>query len=92
MVPNFKNRAACEGTDTEQWFSKNSGEYSNEPLLFRICKGCPAKSECLSYSLEYRVNGYWAGTTDRKRKELRRQLNIVAKPVLPEWEMGKQNA
>jgi len=22
VVPKFKNRAACEGTDTDQWFSK----------------------------------------------------------------------
>jgi hypothetical protein len=92
VIPKFKNRAACEGTDTDQWFSKDSGEYSNEQLLFRICSGCPAKNECLNYALEYRVTGYWAGTTDRRRKELRRQLGIQAKSVIVEWEMGKQNA
>ena len=92
MVPRFKNRPACEGTDTEQWFTGDSGEYRNEPTLFRICRGCPARSECLDYALEYNVIGYWAGTTDRRRKELRRQLKIVAKPLLPEWELHKRGA
>jgi hypothetical protein len=89
---NFKNSAACEGTDTEQWFSKDSGEYMNERLLFRICQGCPARGECLEYSLHNKVLGYWAGTTERKRKMIRRQLGITAKPVLPEWELNRRGA
>ncbi len=92
MVPRFKNRPACEGTDTEQWFSKDSGEYMNERMLFRICQGCPANNECLDYALNNKVLGYWAGTTERKRKLIRRQLGITAKPVLPEWELNRRGA
>lgn len=81
----FKYRAACEGTDTEQWFTV-SKDYANADLLRRICKGCPARSECLQYALENKVDGFWAGTTYTQRKKIRRQRGIVGKPVLPEWE------
>ena len=65
MIPKFKNKPACEGTDNEMWFPHKQGEYKEQQLLFRICNGCPAKAECLEYALEWNVDGYWAGTTDR---------------------------
>lgn len=78
----FKNRPACEGTDTEMWFP-NRSEYPNKTLLTRICKGCPAKRECLEYSLHNEVEGWWAGTTGYERKRMRKEQGIIPKPVLP---------
>lgn len=92
MLIKFKHRPSCEGTDTEQWFSQNSGEYKNQELLTRICAGCPARQQCLEYALEYSVIGFWAGTTDRRRKELRRKMGIIPKPILPEWELNRRGA
>ena len=85
MLPKFKNRPACEGTDTELWFS-NRSEYANEYLLKKICGKCPAEDECLAYALEYEVLGWWANTTASKREMLRKEQNIIAKPLLPLWE------
>lgn len=82
MIPKFKNAPACEGTNTEMWFSRNS-EYESEYLLKKICGGCPAKRECLAYALEYEVDGWWANTTAKRRKQIRLEQGIIAKPVLP---------
>jgi hypothetical protein len=92
VIPKFKNKPACEGTDTDMWFPYKQGEYKEQQLLFRICNGCLAKAECLEYALEYNVDGYWAGTTDRHRKLIRRQRRQIAKPLLPEWELNRRGA
>jgi hypothetical protein len=87
MLVLFKNRPACEGTDTEMWFTQGSGGYAEKDTLYRICNKCPAKAECLAYALEYEVIGFWGGTTENIRRQIRRERGIIAKPVLPEWEL-----
>lgn len=88
MYPKFKNKPACEGTETDMWFTDTSS-YLQEELLFRICQSCPARDECLQYALEYKVMGYWAGTSEVIRKHLRKRLNIHGKSVIPEWELKR---
>lgn len=88
MVPKFKNKAACEGTDTDMWFQDR--DFSNYRLLRRICNGCPAKRECLDYALYNNVIGFWAGTTMHQRRLLRKQNNIIPIPVIPEWEYRRR--
>ena len=39
--------------------------------------GCPIFDDCLNYALNVKVHGYWAGTTDTMRKELRRFFGIT---------------
>lgn len=82
MAPRFKNRPACEGTDTEMFFAKNA-DYENKPLLRKICDGCPAKRECRDYALEWLVEGWWANTTYMERERIRKERGIIGKPVLP---------
>ena len=86
--PQLTDTPACRGTNTEMWFAEDSEPgYREANLLKRICAGCPVKQECLEYSLHHSVQGYWAGTTPRKRQELRKLLNIVPKPVGLAWEI-----
>lgn len=92
MIPQFKNRPACEGTDTELWFPVGTGDVKDKAMLTRICNGCSAKYECLEYSLKWNVDGFWAGTTARDRTMLRRKRNLIPKPLLPEWELNKRGA
>ena len=92
MILKLKNRPACEGTDTEMWFPGNGKEYTHKEYLIKICGGCPARQECLEYALEYNVDGFWAGTTDHQRKQIRRQKRMIPKPVLPEWEISRRGA
>ena len=92
----FKEQAACIGTDTEAWFTEEiydktgSHSYKNSALLKRICGGCPAKPECLKYALEHDVDGWWANTTDAQRKQMRIELNIIARPLYLDYE-GARN-
>ncbi len=92
MIPRFKNRPACEGTDTDMWFTTGKSDYPNRELLTRICNGCPAKRECLEYALEYNVEGWWAGTTSALRRQIRNHRGITAKPVMPDWEIRARGA
>lgn len=86
--PQWTDTPACRGTNTEMWFAEDSEPgYREANLLKRICADCPVKQQCLEYSLHHSVQGYWAGTTPRKRQELRKMLNIVPKPVGLAWEI-----
>jgi WhiB family redox-sensing transcriptional regulator len=85
VIVRFKNKAACEGTETESWFPEHYNP-EEEKYLKRICNGCEAKSECLVYALEYEVTGIWGGTNAADRRRIRKTKGLIAKPVLPEWE------
>jgi WhiB family transcriptional regulator, redox-sensing transcriptional regulator len=86
--PQWTDTPACRGTNTEMWFAEDSEPgYREANLLKRICADCPVKQQCLEYSLHNSVQGYWAGTTPRRRTELRKLLNIVPKPVGLAWEI-----
>jgi WhiB family redox-sensing transcriptional regulator len=92
MIPRFKNRPACEGTDTNLWFSAKGNDYPERELLARICNGCPARQECLEYALEYDVDGFWAGTLPRQRSAIRRVRGITAKSMIAKWEQQVRGA
>ena len=92
MIPVFKYPAACEGTDTNDWFPVSTSEYADKEILARICAGCQAKTECLEYALEYNVDGWWAGTTAGVRRQIRRYRGMTAKPVMPDWETRARGA
>lgn len=86
--PVWTDTPSCAGTNTEMWFAEDSEPgYREASLLKRICAECPVKQQCLEYSLHHSVQGYWAGTTPRRRTELRKLLNIVPKPVGLAWEI-----
>lgn len=88
----FNNPANCAGTDTEDWFTETT-IYTNKDTLKKICNACEAQDECLQYALEYNVQGYWGGTSEQERIQVRRRLNIIPKPILiSEWNMAKYYA
>lgn len=83
----FKEQAACVGTDTEAWFTEEvydevgSHSYKDVALLKRICAGCPAKAECLDYAMKHDVDGWWANTSKTQRDTIRKQFNIIPRPM-----------
>ena len=69
--------ASCIGLDPELFFLYNNIPQKIEKLLQKTCMNCPVFDDCLDYALKVKVSGYWAGTTDKKREELRKFFNIT---------------
>lgn len=69
--------AACIGLDPELFFPTNNMNPKIERLLKKTCMNCPVFDACLDYALKVKVSGYWAGTTERNRVELRRFFGIT---------------
>ena len=69
--------ANCTSLDPELFFLVNNISPRIEKLLKKTCLDCLIFDDCLNYSLNVKVNGYWAATTEKIRDELRKMLNIV---------------
>ncbi len=81
--------ANCKGLDTEEFFVKDGGTaYENESTIKRICAACEVKTECLNYALSNSVVGYWGGTSEKIRRIMRKEKNIIGKVVTSEG-MGR---
>lgn len=72
------SKANCLGVDPELFFPNGAIAPQTEKTLRRICMSCDVFWECYDYSLNVKVIGFWAGTTDTQRKSLRKELNIDA--------------
>jgi WhiB family redox-sensing transcriptional regulator len=84
-VYDFTTEANCIGIDVDMFFTEEgSSTFKEENFLKRTCTACSVKSECLDYALNHAVLGWWGGTSDVQRKRLRKQLNIIAEPILIE--------
>lgn len=69
--------ASCIGLDPELFFLSNNIPHHVEKLLEKTCMGCPVFDDCIDYALKVKVNGYWAGTTEKVREEMRRFFGIT---------------
>lgn len=62
---NWRSRAACRGTDPEQWLATHPRKAAR---ALAVCQGCPVRQPCLSYALAHPdVVGIWGGTTRQER-------------------------
>jgi WhiB family redox-sensing transcriptional regulator len=74
----FKTEQAnCLGVDPELFFPVGQINATTEKTLNRICMKCEILNDCLNYALNVKVDGYWAGTTEAQRKDLRRFFHIT---------------
>jgi len=80
--------AACIGLDPELFFPTNNMSPKVEDLLKKTCLRCPIFDDCLEYSLKVKVEGWWAGTSEKERVELRRFFHIT--PIRIDEEYKKQ--
>jgi WhiB family redox-sensing transcriptional regulator len=77
--PAWHARAACRDMDTRIFFP--AAGQPVHPDAARACAACPVAAECLDYALTNHIpHGTWAGTTENKRRALRRELP-VAPPI-----------
>ena len=67
-------RAACRDMDTTLFFF-GRGERA-DPAVVAACERCPVRDDCLDWAARHEKFGYWAGTSERTRRQLRRRLRI----------------
>ena len=81
--PRFKNHSSCSSHNPDLWFpQEKSGtrNWTRTPDAIRartICASCPARQECLDYSLKYTgLYGIWAGLDWYERREIQDKQGI----------------
>jgi WhiB family redox-sensing transcriptional regulator len=70
--PSWHERAACRGDGAERFIRGPKAQY--DEALLTLCRDCPVRQECLEAALaDPDLQGLWGGTTERERREIRRQ-------------------
>ena len=67
----WKLKANCLGLDTEMFFPEAG--FNVDLMIKAICNNCEVKKECLDYAIKYDMEGFWAGTGQKKRRQLRQK-------------------
>lgn len=81
----WMDKANCIGSDPEQFFTFGDNTmYENKPMLKRICDNCDVIAECRDYSLRYAVQGWWANTSEKIRRDERQRLRITPIQIVSE--------
>lgn len=73
-LPRFGERAACQGSDPELFFSENVRDIA---AAKSICHSCPLVSNCAEWAIRYEDFGVFGGLSAKERFLLR-----GAKPAL----------
>ena len=82
-VEKYPNTKFLFGPHFSVFPEKNQITEENKQVK-KVCNGCYWKEECLTYALHYKVVGIWGGKTTKERDRIRKQLNIIAKPITNE--------
>jgi WhiB family transcriptional regulator, redox-sensing transcriptional regulator len=71
---NWRDDAACRDADPELFFPIGTAGAALRQIgeAKRICRACPAQTQCLAWALHNRVtDGVWGGTTEDERRAIR---------------------
>jgi WhiB family transcriptional regulator, redox-sensing transcriptional regulator len=63
--------AACRDADPDLFFPIGTAKAAPRQIeeAKRICRSCPAQTQCLAWALDNRVaDGVWGGTTEDERR------------------------
>ena len=81
-IPQFSQPALCAESDPEMWFYEEKSGHGlvrtpEVEMAKRVCKSCPALTECLEYSLKYSgLFGIWGGMDHMERRDYQREHGI----------------
>lgn len=81
-------QANCTSLDPELFFPVGEMKKELAATLKRVCFNCPIMENCLEYALHVKVSGYWAGTNEKDRVQLRKMFDI--EPVRIDEEYKRQ--
>jgi WhiB family redox-sensing transcriptional regulator len=84
-TPAWYAYAACRAPDVDRaWFFAHRGEMHKINAAKKTCWRCPARLECLAYAMTNReVYGIWGGTSERERREIRKQRKNARMEIVP---------
>src|ERR1700727_1972045 len=69
----FREAGACRGRDPDIFYPQRG---QANTLAVGICAQCPVVAACLEWALHHERLGIWGGTSERQRKQIRRQRAI----------------
>ena len=76
----WRDAAACRGLPIEFFYIEEDADPGSQlpenPTVKRMCAGCPAREECLEHAIKHEDYGFWAGTTAKERKRIRKERGI----------------
>lgn len=75
------DEANCKGTDTDSFFIEKGEAYP--PELKRTCSVCYVKRECLDFAVKYNTLGYWGGSSEMERRQMRVERKINGSAFKP---------
>ena len=79
----WSREAACRGVDPNIFYPMRGEPVDCAALL--LCAACPVQEQCLDHALKHEDEGYWAGTSAKARRRIRRERGIsYSKIVIPE--------
>jgi WhiB family transcriptional regulator, redox-sensing transcriptional regulator len=74
---NWREVAACRDADPDLFFPVGTARSALRQIeeAKRICRVCPARTQCLAWALDHEVDsGVWGGTTEDERSTIRRPV------------------
>jgi WhiB family redox-sensing transcriptional regulator len=63
--------ANCRDIPTAEFYVEYPGK-----RIVKACADCPVRGACLEWAVEHEALGYWAGTTPKQRRAMRREHGI----------------
>ena len=83
MTDNWRDNAACKGTDPSVFFphGDNDGAYAKAR---DICSGCLVLDDCAEYALSHETDGFYAMMTPRERSRARKVqgVKLIKRPSI----------
>lgn len=90
MSSDWRDRAACQGMDTNLFFPETYKPVSLPDqrrlrLAVATCEGCPVRLECLAEAMTSprRTFGIWGGLNENQRDHRKRRKRRKASAVAP---------
>jgi WhiB family redox-sensing transcriptional regulator len=76
--PEWHARAACRGAGTSAFFPTRGANAAVMARARAVCDRCTVTVECLDFAMsDIDAVGIWGGTTDRARRQLRRDATMA---------------
>ncbi len=68
----WRDRAACHGTQNPAFYSDDATEQAKAAR--EVCSSCPVRRSCLASALLHDEQGVWGGTTEADRERITSKL------------------